>query len=282
MFGVKCCFFCSDPCDPNNSAICIRCGALICISTRIGGAGCIGSRTLTVDRSLFECPVCIGSPKTHTSLLPYYLAGSGLRRTPKIPWPVLLVGIQLKNLDSLVLKLLSATAESNYILDREHVRFTVKLLPAPLTFLQLHFNHVDMKKGGGNLILKHSYDHINFIRKSISDGRPANLIVVLDTHSDTFTGQLQTTGGLTGVGTNLSLPDLVRSYVGDAALQEMRHASAVARSYPSCLEMSPGVAPWADITPKARGGWRVMVMVSCGSAVRIPVHWDYITQLFTQ
>ena len=235
-----------------------------------------------MDRSLFECPVCIGSPKSQTSILPYYLAGSGLRRRPKIPWPVLLIGIQLKNLDSLVLKTLSATAESNYILDREHVRFRVKLLSTALTFLQLQFSHVDMKKGGANLIVKNSHQHVNFVKKSIADGRPANLIVVLDTHSDTFTGQLQTTGGLTGVGSNLTLPDLVRSYVGDAILQEMMHASGVARSYHSFLEISPGVAPWADITPKARGGWRVMVMVSCGSSVRIPMHWDYIKQLFTQ
>ena len=148
MFGAKFCLFCTDLCDPNNSVICICCGALICISTCIGGAECIGLRTLTVDRSLFECPVCIGSSTTDTSLLPYYLARSGLWRTLKIQWPILLVAIQLKNLDSLVLKLLLATAESNYILDREHVRFTVKLLSALLTFLWLQFIHVDMKKGG--------------------------------------------------------------------------------------------------------------------------------------
>lgn len=135
-FGVKFCFFCSDPCDPcdpRSSAMCIRCGALICISLQTGAAGCIGAQTLEGDRSRFECPVCIGSGRTETAVLPYYLAGSGLRRTPKIPWPLLLIGIQLKNLDSLVLKLVGLTTASNYVLDEEHVRLTTKLAGSGLT-----------------------------------------------------------------------------------------------------------------------------------------------------
>jgi hypothetical protein len=125
---VKFCFFCSDPCDPRNSVICIRCGALMCMATHIGAAGCIGAQTLEVIRSRFECPVCIGSGKSDTVVTPYYLTGSGLRRTPKILWPLLLIGIQLRNLDSLVLKLVQLTTESNYRLDQEHVRFTLKLI----------------------------------------------------------------------------------------------------------------------------------------------------------
>jgi hypothetical protein len=127
-FGAKFCFFCSDPCDPQNSMMCICCGALMCVASQIGGAGCIGARTLDVDLPKFECPVCIGSGKTTTTILPYYLAGSGLRRTPKIAWPLLLLTIQLKNLDSLVLKMVSLVMESNYVLDREHVRFPHELV----------------------------------------------------------------------------------------------------------------------------------------------------------
>lgn len=122
-FGAKFCFFCSDPCNSKRSAICIRCGAIMCIASHAGGAGCIGARTMDVEVSSFECPVCIGSSKTETLTLPYYLAGSGLRRTPKIAWPLLLLAVQLKNLDSLVLKLVSLTMESNYVNDKESVRF---------------------------------------------------------------------------------------------------------------------------------------------------------------
>jgi hypothetical protein len=137
-----------------------------------------------------------------------------------------------------------------------------------------------MKKGGHGIVARHRDSHSKFIKKSLDEGRPANLVIVLDTHSDTFSGHLQATGGLTGPSTTLTLPDLVRSYVGDAVLQAMEEASAIARSYRLVPEISPGVAPWADITPKARGGWRVMVMVSCGSSVKTAAHWEYITHLF--
>lgn len=139
-----------------------------------------------------------------------------------------------------------------------------------------------MLKGGQSVAAKHTEGHVNFIRNSLEEDLPPNTIIVLDTHSDSFNGQLQTTGGLTGVGTTLTLPDLLRSYVGDEALNEMRRASEVARQYNIVPRISPELTPWADITPKARGGWRVMVMVSCGSAVRTPIHWEYINQLFTQ
>ena len=141
---------------------------------------------------------------------------------------------------------------------------------------------MDMKKGGQGLATKHRDSHLEFIRKSVDGGRPPNMIIVLDTHSDTFSGQLQVAGGLTGVGSMLTLPDLVRTYVGDAILGQLANASAIARSYDLTPELSPGVQPWADITPKARGGWCVLVMVSCGSSVRVPTHWEYITQLFSQ
>jgi len=139
-----------------------------------------------------------------------------------------------------------------------------------------------MMKGKGLLAERHKDQHVDFINKSMQEGRPCNLIIVLDTHSDTFSGQLQATGGLTSAGTFLTLPDLVLGYVGNGTLDEMQKASKISRGYNMVHEISPGVTPWANITPKARGGWRVMVMVSCGSSVRIPSHWEYISQLFAR
>ena len=138
---------------------------------------------------------------------------------------------------------------------------------------------MEMKKGAEGTVAKHRDGHSNFIKKSIRESRPPNLVIVLDTHSDTFSGQLQATGGLTGVSTTMTLPDLIKTYVGEGILQEMVEAWKLARSYNIIHEVSPGLAPWADITPKVRGGWRVMIMVSCGSAVKQPNHWEYITQL---
>ena len=105
--------------------MCIHCGAIICIATYVGGAGCIGAQTLNpADRSNFECPVCVGSKKTQTNVLPYYLSGSGLRRTPKIPWPLLLIAVRLKNLDSVILNLVVFTTQSNYVLEKDNVPFS--------------------------------------------------------------------------------------------------------------------------------------------------------------
>lgn len=143
--------------------------------------------------------------------------------------------------------------------------------------------HIDMMKGAeGRVSNKHTDTHLDFIKKSLDQGRPTNLIIVLDTHSDTFTGQLQVAGGLTGINISSTLPELVRNYVGNDTLQEMVNVSQVSRSYDFIPEISPGVAPWANITPKVRGGWRVLVMVSCGSSVRIPMHWEYISFLFSK
>lgn len=61
-------------------------------------------------------------------MIDYYLAGSGIRRTPKIAWPLFLITLQLKNLDSLVLRLLSYTMESNYCMDNDHVSFPLPLI----------------------------------------------------------------------------------------------------------------------------------------------------------
>jgi hypothetical protein len=133
-FGVNFCFFCSDPCNTRNSAVCIHCGAVMCIATHAGGAGCIGLNTLAVEKSEFESPVCVRSTRTATKVPPYFLAGSGLCQTPKIAWPLLLITIELKNLDSLVLKLVFFTMESNYVGDRDHVR-SPQLLDHPLTLL---------------------------------------------------------------------------------------------------------------------------------------------------
>ena len=133
-------------------------------------------------------------------------------------------------------------------------------------------------KGRQGVMGRHCNNHIEFMADFINQGQPPNLIIVLDTHSDSFSGQLQATGGLRGAQkTNLTLPDLVRMCVGDSVLHAMGRASEISRAYNVAHKISPGVAPWADITPGVHGGWRVMAMVSCGSALQQVVHWDYIT-----
>ena len=77
-----------------------------------------------------------------------------------------------------------------------------------------------IKKREG-VMMKENDTHLDFIHKHMKDGRLPNMIIILDTHSDTFSKELQATGGLTGTSTILTLLDLVRKYVGDPILEEM-------------------------------------------------------------
>lgn len=139
-----------------------------------------------------------------------------------------------------------------------------------------------MKKGAEGLAWEKQQRQSEFIKKAMDDGIPPNMIIVLDTHSDSWSGELQTAEGSRGVPISSTLPQLVKTYVGDLVLKQMKASSAAARSYNALPEVRPGVTPWADITPKTRGGWRVLVMAVCGSSVRQPVHWNYLTQLFEE
>lgn len=138
-----------------------------------------------------------------------------------------------------------------------------------------------MKATAPALAKKNHDGHIKFLEKFLEDGRPPNLIIVIDTHSDTWSGQLQTARGRT-VDLHRKLPDLVQEYVGQPVLDVMKTSSRQARSYDVLHEISGGVAPWADITPKSRGGWRVLIMPVCGSTMTQPVHWSYLVHMFKE
>ncbi|KAF8219881.1 hypothetical protein L208DRAFT_1382843 [Tricholoma matsutake] len=113
-----------------------------------GRAGCIGAQTLGSDQSNFECPVCIGMKKTETKVIPYFLAGTGLHRTPKLAWPLLLLAVQLKNLDSLVLELVTLTMQSNYELEKENITGGLTGVSSTLTLQDLVKTYV------GNVMLQ--------------------------------------------------------------------------------------------------------------------------------
>ena len=93
----------------------------MCTAVKSGGFGCIGADTLK-DRSNFECPVCItANSNVETGIIPYYIAGSGLRRIPKIAWPVVLIGLQLLNIDSIAIKVLEFIMKNHYSPNEQNV-----------------------------------------------------------------------------------------------------------------------------------------------------------------
>lgn len=67
-------------------------------------------------------------------------------------------------------------------------------------------------------------DGLKFMRSNVGRGFPPNTFIVVDTHSDEFTGMLQHTGGHTG-GTNTTITEIIEAYLGTEFLKCMGEAS---------------------------------------------------------
>jgi hypothetical protein len=117
-----------------------------------------------------------------------------------------------------------------------------------------------------------------FITTSILENIPSNTFVIMDTHSDEYTGMLQHTGGSSG-GTNTTAAEIIEAYLGKPFLKAMKMASSYARDDTSVETTIKGRAPWCDVTPKARGGRRGLILVTCGPAMRINHHFDSLLSL---
>lgn len=118
----------------------------------------------------------------------------------------------------------------------------------------------------------------DFITTSILENVPSNTFVIMDTHSDEYTGMLQHTGGASG-GTNTTAAEIIQAYLGKQFLKAMKIASKHAREDKSAETTIKGSAPWCDTTPKARGGRRGLILVTCGPAIRVSHHFDSLLKL---
>jgi len=116
------------------------------------------------------------------------------------------------------------------------------------------------------------------MRKSIDAGLPANTFIVVDTHSEEFSGLLQHTGGNKG-GTNTTLAEILKAYLGPKFYNVMQESSVAARS---SVAKSSDDKSWSDSSAHGRGGWRGVFLLSCGPAVRAQFHFDSMRELITQ
>jgi hypothetical protein len=119
---------------------------------------------------------------------------------------------------------------------------------------------------------------VKFIDRNIKAGFPPNTFLVVDTHSDEYTGMLQHTGGHTG-GTNTTITEILLAYLGEGFVKNMKRSSDAARSDRTVKKTLNGSTPWCDLTPSARGGCRGLFMVSCGPAIRVSHHFDAVKSL---
>ena len=110
-----------------------------------------------------------------------------------------------------------------------------------------------------------------FLTRVRHEKRPANIIAILDTHSDSYSGQLQTSRT---TGSYRTVRDVVKDWIGDTTMEEMRTASQMARMWKEEVYLSGGGTPWTDMMPKTRGGWRVLLILACGSTMTVGDQWN--------
>ncbi|KAG2126263.1 uncharacterized protein EDB93DRAFT_1257638 [Suillus bovinus] len=256
------CHFCSDGCDTKTSYLCVKCGAVICHQTRPGGSGCIGHDSVPTNWE-FLCPLCARKLDGKERSLPYKVIGYGMRKRVKKAWPACIVHITLESMKDHYLKLL---INLDLVTQYKHS-------PANLTTATLA-----MKAGACQQQSRMLEIPSNFITTSILENIPSNTFVIMDTHSDEYTGMLQHTGGASG-GTNTTAAEIIEAYLGKKFIKAMRMAASHARDDKSVETTIKGSAPWCDTTPKARGGRRGLILVTCGPAIRVSHHFDSLLTL---
>lgn len=119
---------------------------------------------------------------------------------------------------------------------------------------------------------------VQFLRDNTAAGNPPNTFIIVDTHSDEYTGMLQHTGGSAG-GTNTTIREILMAYLGEECLKALKRASGAARSDNTERKTVNGRAPWCDLSARCRGGWRGVFMVSCGPAIRVTHHFEEVKAL---
>ncbi|KAG1829563.1 hypothetical protein DFJ58DRAFT_737265 [Suillus subalutaceus] len=256
------CHFCSDGCDATTSYTCVKCGAVICHQTRPGGSGCIAHDSVPKNWE-FLCPLCARKVDGKERSLPYKVIGYGMRKRVKKAWPACIVHITLDSMKDQYLKLLI-----NLDLVTQYKQSSANLTTASLA----------MKAGAHDKQSRLLTIPSNFITTSMLENVPSNTFVIMDTHSDEYTGMLQHTGGASG-GTNTTAAEIIQAYLGKKFIAAMRFASKNAREDESVETTAMGGTPWCDTTPKARGGRRGLILVTCGPAIRVSHHFDSLLKL---
>ncbi|KAG2063062.1 hypothetical protein BDR04DRAFT_1123517 [Suillus decipiens] len=86
------------------------------------------------------------------------------------------------------------------------------------------------------------------------------------------------TGGPAG-GIDTTLAEIMEAYLGKPFLRAMKMAALHARDDKSVEKTVKGDMPWCDTTPKARGGRRGLILVTCGPAMRVNHHFESLRTL---
>ncbi|KAG2062972.1 hypothetical protein BDR04DRAFT_1164401 [Suillus decipiens] len=256
------CHFCCDNTHPNFRHECVNCGAIVCEQSLPRSSGCIFLESVECDEKEFRCPMCSRFGDGKDQPLRYAFIGFGRRKKVKMAWPMAIVNLNLESMKDDYLASTVVLDAHNHYRGFENNLFTTVL---------------HMRARAQLRECKKLVPGVEFVRRNITCGFPPNIFLVVDTHSDEFTGMLQHTGGQTS-GTSTTITEILVAYLGEKFVQVMNKSSKIARSDETVKKTING-KQWSDLTPCARGGWRGLAMVSCGPAIRVSHHFEAVKAL---
>lgn len=276
--------FCHFCCDQTNSPYkheCVNCGAIVCEQHLPRSSGCIYLKSVEVPESEFRCPICSRIGQGKDKPLHYAFIGFGKRKKAKMAWPMAIVNLNLESMkDDYLANTVTLEVQNHYRTFENNASPTniTSCLPFTILVFQLYFTTLHMRGGAHQSESKKLAPGVEFITRNLKAGCPPNIFLLVDTHSDEFTGMLQHTGGHTG-GTSTTITEILLAYLGEKFLAMMRQSSTLARGDKTVVKTINGNNPWCNPTAGSRGGWRGLIMVSCGPAIRVSHHFEAVKAL---
>ncbi|KAG1725722.1 uncharacterized protein EDB91DRAFT_1254660 [Suillus paluster] len=262
----KYCHFCCDQIQAPFYHECVECGAFICQQYVPRSSGCIYFGTVE-DGKEFLCPNCCRTGANKNAPLPYAIFGFSMRKKVKMTWPMAVVHLSL---ESTMNDYIGLTVKHD--LD-SHYRDNGKNLLFQSLYMRPGVHEAGVHQSEARKLVPGA----TFMQRNIEAGFPPNTFVLVNTHSDKYSGMLQHHGAHDG-GTDTTIAEITAAYLSDF-LNSMVHASHAARSDKTEITTKRGKKPWTDLTPKVRGGRRGLMLVSCGPAIRVRHHFDSIVEL---
>jgi hypothetical protein len=277
------CHFCCDMASLPRRHECVECGAIMCEQYLPRSSGCIFLDTVEVSKEAFLCPVCSRTGEGKESPLRYAFIGFGRRKKVKMAWPMAIVNLNLESMkDDYLATTVKVEVENHYRSFKGNVSATMFSHSSSLHEFtitrQLSVSTLHMRGAAHVSECRKLAPAVEFLTLNKKAGYPANTFIIVDTHSDEYSGMLQHTGGHGG-GTSTTITEILMAYLGHEFLEAMTSSYAAARGDRTVLTTVNGRQPWCDLTARARGGWRGLFMVSCGPAIRVSHHFQEVKAL---
>ncbi|KAG2741702.1 hypothetical protein P692DRAFT_20840352 [Suillus brevipes Sb2] len=234
--ATLCCIYCHDIGSYIWRCITPRCGITVCVRKEVGDHGCVDA-TLNEDtgkamvtEKTFKCPQCY---RGESLPLPYMIYGYSVRQDylHRNYFPLLAIFLTWSGFGSpYASNTVQSMLKEQFSIDESRLRIATRAL----------------KSGNNNPSAMKP--HFDWLANANNEG---NLLLFINTHSDTETGDLVVSGDPKHAG-SIPIYELLENYIGDHHLQT--YAQAVAT-----INSTPGVGPCI----------RGLIITSCGATGRV-------------